>query len=116
MSRKRNSLVSCSKIGDCGDLLGDGGDLLGDGGDLLCDGGDLLSPKGTVFSSSPSFNVCRLTHPKILEVEEELYRHLTKLPSSMGVSLVICLFCINKNRHLTKRLLDLVNRPLVECP
>ena len=33
MSRKRNSLVSCSKIGDCGDLLGDGGDLLGDCGD-----------------------------------------------------------------------------------
>ena len=51
-----------------------------------------------------------------LEVEEELYRHLTKLPSSMGVSLVICLFCINKNRHLTKFLPDLVNRPLVECP
>ena len=42
MSRKRNSLVSCSKNGDCGDLLGDGGDHLGEGGDLLRDGGDLL--------------------------------------------------------------------------
>ena len=41
MSRKRNSLVSCSKIGDCGDLLGDGGDLLGDGGDLLGYGGKI---------------------------------------------------------------------------
>ena len=42
MSRKRNSLVSCSKNGDCGDLLSDGGDHLGEGGDLLRDGGDLL--------------------------------------------------------------------------
>ena len=34
--------MSCSKNGDCGDLLGDGGDHLGEGGDLLRDGGDLL--------------------------------------------------------------------------
>ena len=49
-------------------------------------------------------------------VMEEWYRHVTKLPSSMGVFLVICLFRINKNRHLTKLLLELTNRLLVECP
>ena len=40
MSRKRNSLVSCSKIGDGGDLLGDGGDLFGYGGKI---GGNKLT-------------------------------------------------------------------------